>query len=340
MALVLANLGLAFPVTLSQGQWVEQLGFRASQPNALHALVSLFLHWNVLHLLANMLFIATVGAAVEFAAGASRYLAIYLGGGLAGVATHWALTSFTGASGPLVGASGCAAACMGYAMVRYASVSASATRGFKWPIWLLGALWIGLQVVGMFVQLGEARGGVSFGAHLGGIAFGVLASLLFGAPAAAEAARQGATVEAMRERGPSATLMALEQALKLRPKDPKLLNDAIEASEALGQHDQAIRHALTLFEVEPVAGADHLSKLNALTALPSLKRMKAASVSESPLRNKLWRSVAESVGDPERPNALLELAQAEPDGPWAKQLLTEFALHPASDIARSRGLTS
>ncbi len=335
---VAINLGLAVMVTLGAGGLAEQYGFRASSPSLVNAFVSLFLHWNVLHLLANMLFLAAAGAAVEQSVGALRFAMVYLIGGLVGVGMHWLLYRSAGNDAVLIGASGCVAACIGYAVVRFANERIELGRGMRLPIWFFGALWIVLQVTGFFVRLGDSTGGVAFAAHLGGLGFGVLMSVLLKAPAAAELAADHASLQTAQDRSPAATLRAALDVLERHANDAKALAQAADAAQSLGETAQETSLRLRQVPSEPGTAFDRLASLGALGEVPELDRMKAVRTLTPEVQFKVLHSIAMKEGSPERPNALLELAQLDPAGPWARALQREFPMHPATDLARARGV--
>lgn len=337
IALVASNLVLAVFVTFGNGLLVQQFGFRATSPRLDQALVSMFLHWNLLHLLGNMLFLTVAGSAVEREVGAIKFGAVYLLGGIAGLALHWAVYRQVPGAGPLVGASACVAACLGLAAVRFALVRVPLAPGLSAPLWTAVLLWVGLQAAGMFVRLGDASGGTAFAAHLGGLAVGLLMSVALRLPSAADHQQDLQTVEAMQDRSPAAALSAARQALQQRPNDPQLLARALQATIDLGDRDAELQYAMQLWPHDARLAGPSLERLAAWSKIPALERMKRAASLPDELRIQLLRSVAREPSE-ERPQALLELAQTEPSGPWASELAREFPLHPATQIARNKGL--
>ncbi|RUT29406.1 rhomboid family intramembrane serine protease [Arsenicitalea aurantiaca] len=144
-------------------------------PDQLTLLTYAFLHADWMHLLFNMLFLWVFGDNIEDALGHVRFLVFYLlCAALAGLA-HMAFDY--GGFGPLIGASGAVAGVMGAYLVLYPHARVYVLFRLVIPIplpvpafWMLGA-WIGTQ---LFYVLVGSDDGVSWWAHLGGIAAGAL----------------------------------------------------------------------------------------------------------------------------------------------------------------------
>lgn len=338
LAFVAANLILASMVTVGGGALVEQFGFKANSPSLVNAFVSMFLHWNVFHLLANMLFLAVAGTAVEQAAGMGRYAVVYLVGGLVGSGVHWAVFKSVGDPAPLIGASACVASCIGYAGVRYGRTKVALSRGLNVPILALAVVWVVFQALGVFVRLGDATGGVGFAAHLGGLAFGLLMSVVFKATESSDIELAHSHLARSQQQGPDAVLAAALAILADRPGDRVAQMQAADAAQALGNADVEIRWRHQLISSDPDRSIIRLSELGALEALTPLERMKLAQGRAPQVQAILMKSVVAMPDEPERPNALLELIQLEPNGPWAETLRREYPMHAVADIARAKGL--
>lgn len=335
LCLVTANLVLAIQVTLGGGGLVEAYGFRASSPSLHSGLASLFLHWNVFHLLGNMLFVVVVGTAVERALGWWRYLIVYLFGGLTGVGLYWALHRLADGGGTLVGASACVAACIGFVSIRYGTQRVPLSAKVHVPIWSVVMVWLALQVLGIFVRLGDVSAGTGYAAHLGGLAFGLIMAFAFKAAATAEI--DDAHELLTQSNGPDEALARAQSILDRRPDDAKAIAQAANASQALGDRTREIGYRLRQSAFDLEAALPRLGELKALRQIPALERMKMSSSVNAGLQSLLFKSVAGEDG-PERPNAILELIALEPSGGWKEVLINEFAMHPAIEIARSRGL--
>jgi membrane associated rhomboid family serine protease len=153
------------------------------------AFTSMFMHGSWIHIGGNMLFLWIFGNNVEDALGRLRFLAWYLGAGIAatGVQTFVTLhfSSVADASIPNVGASGAIAGVLGayFILLPHARVVTLLFGFLPVPIsavlflgfWFLFQLWQG----GFSMTHPETGGGVAFAAHVGGFLFGVLAVRLF-----------------------------------------------------------------------------------------------------------------------------------------------------------------
>ncbi|MBT8198693.1 MAG: rhomboid family intramembrane serine protease [Acidimicrobiia bacterium] len=132
------------------------------------ALVSMFLHGNLLHLLGNMWFLWIFGNNVEEAYGIVSYLAVYL---LAGLVGTIGFIAFNGdATEPLVGASGAIAGVLGAYLVLYPNHQIL-TLVFLFFVPIPALLFLGIWFIGQF-NIGEV--GVAWEAHVAGFLFGVV----------------------------------------------------------------------------------------------------------------------------------------------------------------------
>jgi membrane associated rhomboid family serine protease len=154
-------------------------------------LTSMFMHADIVHLGGNMLFLWIFGNNVEDAMGRVRYVAFYLLAGYAATALQTVVTLWMspGSAGiPNLGASGAISGVLGAYFVLL-------PRAKVLTVFLLGIIFFLREVpavffLGVYVlfQLWDAGfqflhppegGGVAVFAHLGGLAFGVLAVFLF-----------------------------------------------------------------------------------------------------------------------------------------------------------------
>jgi membrane associated rhomboid family serine protease len=151
-----------------------------AKPGALtlgDAFTSMFLHGGLLHLAGNMLFLWIFGDNVEHRLGRSGFLLAYLGTGVAAVVGDTVLR--WGSAVPSIGASGAISGVLG---LYFAWFPHNRVRlwGFFFPFFIgtfeLAAKW----VLGMYLVIDNilpllltgGRGGVSYGAHLGGFLAG------------------------------------------------------------------------------------------------------------------------------------------------------------------------
>jgi membrane associated rhomboid family serine protease len=207
----------------------------------------LFLHVGWMHLLGNMVFLAAVALLLEDAWGRGRFLAFYLAGGVVSGAAQYLLDRGTGMV--LVGASGAVSACIGAAMVRFASRRMRVgyllfvrAGTFTMPVWLWGVCWGGDQVLELVT---DASPGVAVLAHVAGLGFGAAVAGL------------------MKLSGADRELVATDEA------DGRLLpsytREVQEANEALARGDA--QRARELYEL---ARASDSNDVDALWGLASL----------------------------------------------------------------------
>jgi membrane associated rhomboid family serine protease len=139
---------------------------------------SLFLHANLLHLAANMLYLLTFGAGVEWAVGQWRYSLYYLFWGFAASAAH--IFVDPNASIPTVGASGAIGGVLGAYFLLYPGnkieiIIPFIPVPFEISAWILLGSWFLFQI---FVR----QEGVANWAHAGGFLAGMLTVLILGGP--------------------------------------------------------------------------------------------------------------------------------------------------------------
>jgi rhomboid family protein len=152
---------------------------------------SMFLHAGWLHLLGNMLFLWIFGNNVEDTFGRPRFVAFYVLGGIAAMATQSAVTLRFGtqvdASIPNLGASGAISAVLGayFVLFRHGRVLTYIFPFFIFPLpayLFLGIYFVMQALVGGLSFVGaQESGGVAYFAHIGGIVFGILTARLFAA---------------------------------------------------------------------------------------------------------------------------------------------------------------
>ena len=136
--------------------------------------------------------------------------------------------------------------------------------------------------------------------------------------------------------GPDAAMAAAMAILEKRPNDPVALAQAADAAQVLGEQATEIGLRLRQLRVNAQPAISRLIALSALNQVPALERMKLAETSDAETRKVILRSVADEPGA-EQPHAILELIALDPAGGWKERLSRDFAMHPAMDIARSRG---
>ena len=142
------------------------------------AVVSMFLHGGLLHLLGNMWFLWIFGNNIEEAFGRLGYAAVYLAAGL--VATAGFVVLNADETVPLVGASGAIAGVLGSYLVLYPTRSVLSLI-FITILPIPAAVFLGLWFVTQF-QFAGSETGVAWEAHVFGFIFGVSVTLLLREP--------------------------------------------------------------------------------------------------------------------------------------------------------------
>ena len=327
--------------------------FSVRAPSPIHAFLCMFFHQNVMHLLGNMIFLAAVGPLVEFAVGRWKFLTIYIVGGLIGVLGHWILMSSTNADQPLVGASGAIAACVGYCTIRFMGVKVPLLPNLGIPVGVVAVIWIGLQALGGFVRLGDANsGGIAFWAHLAGFLGGVLLALILKAPEQSSLHLGHAVLDQMNDRSPAASLAAAEIHLKRHPGDRRALRSKADALHSLHDHESEQGVWIQLLEDCPEMDVPEcIKKLNecgGLRKIPIAQRLKLADSLAEHFAPVAELILADAATDPAsescRADVLLSLATVVQKRDEiearsiAQQLTAKFALDPAVEIAKQRGL--
>jgi membrane associated rhomboid family serine protease len=152
-------------------------------PPAATLVSSMFLHGGWMHIVGNMLYLWIFGNNVEDAMGHMRFAVFYL---LCGLAAALAQAIPNPASAvPMIGASGAISGVLGAYLLLYphARVLTLIPLGFYvrfvyLPAWLLLGFWFVLQIINTLL-VAEERGGVAWGAHIGGFVAGVALIPLF-----------------------------------------------------------------------------------------------------------------------------------------------------------------
>lgn len=159
--------------------FVFQWGFRPIAPRTVNLLTAMFLHAGFLHLAGNMLFLWIYGDNVEHRLGRIRYLAAYLGTGVAATLFHLVIAGPSPL--PLLGASGAISGVLGFYFVWFPR-----NRVKLWVMlfpffmnvvyaparWVLGFYLIADNILPLLATSGTG-GGVAYGAHIGGFLGGV-----------------------------------------------------------------------------------------------------------------------------------------------------------------------
>lgn len=202
--LLIANLvlffGLILPDLLS-GRWLQALlgqsaarewaienysmiPFDVMQGRRLHTLfTSMFLHFDLIHLGGNMLFLYVFGDNVEDALGHWRFLLFYFICGLAGSVLF--ISTDTYSVSRVIGASGAISGVLGAYMILYprARILSLLLIGWLYIVPVPAAIFLGLWFVfqllyGVLGPLGSAAE-VAYWAHIGGFAAGLFFGMVW-----------------------------------------------------------------------------------------------------------------------------------------------------------------
>ena len=178
------------PNELTGGELFEMVRFRTDQgsqvvdvsspvPTWMTVFTSMFLHGGFMHMAGNLLFLWVFGDNVENRLGRTRFIAFYLGAGVAAALAQVAVN--TDSQVPMIGASGAVAGVLGAYLVLYPRSRIHTLLLFGWfifhrrirAVYLIG-FWAGYQIfLGLNSLASPECGGVAYFAHLGGLAAGV-----------------------------------------------------------------------------------------------------------------------------------------------------------------------
>ena len=216
-------------------------GYRPAAPQLADLLTCMFLHWSLMHLLGNMLFLWIYGDNVERRLGAFAYLFWYLATGVAATLAHSLV--FSSSDVPLVGASGAISGVLGFYFLWFPRNSVRMLAFL--PPFLMQVFEIPARyVLGMYLLVDNllpflfaGEGGVAHGAHLGGFVAG------------------GLVAWAMDRRGLSARPRGIEA-----PEAPPTGAGAVRSALADGRLAEAAR---AYFALPPPAARGALSPAEA-----------------------------------------------------------------------------
>ncbi len=138
----------------------------------------MFLHVNLLHLLANLWLLGMFGRNVETALNHGRFLAYYLIAGTVGGLAH--VASGPESVIPCLGASGAISGILGSYLAIYPLNKIKVWMGWwlgilEVPAFIVLGIWLLWQCVSAVIALhvGKAGGGVAYVDHIGGFLMGV-----------------------------------------------------------------------------------------------------------------------------------------------------------------------
>ncbi len=350
LLLIAINIAVAFFV-LVRPDYVEAWGFRSSEPSIVSAFSSLFVHANAFHLLGNMVFLAAVGVAVEIATGSGRFSLVYLASGLVGVALFWLATRRAIDPPVLVGASGTIAGCAGYYSLRYTSLRVPLAPKRSASVAVVTLAWLVLQIIGAIVNVGQPIASSGFFAHLGGAVAGLILGLVLKAPDLGGRRLGHAVLDALNEADPERQIAHIRSHLESHPDDISMQIRLAEELERFGDEKAEREHLKALiFRASGEEQARFIARLEELDGLEDIaavrRRQLADTVSPSAAYRLLTSIIQGPKTDPQRPDAMLDLASllrsSEPESSELilSQLVQEYPLHGATELAKQRGWLS
>ena len=230
--------------------------YRPAVINYWSPLTAVFLHGSWMHLAGNLLYLMVFAPALEGALGRVGLLLVFAGTGYLGNLTQgaWVLhTAPENALAGVVGASGAISGLLGLFLLRFPTarlrlaywaflplqgINRTGVRELPAVVGLL--LWVSMQVIFSLVQ--GNGGGTAYGAHLGGLAAGLLLAVSLGLPR--RAATEVHLLRArrhLREGRPLAAIGHLERYLQRAPHDVEAWLELARALRVGGDRAHATR---------------------------------------------------------------------------------------------------
>lgn len=144
-------------------------------PVYLTLFTSMFIHGNILHLIANALFLLVLGPDIERRVGRLRFLGLYLLGGLFSMLAHVGFCLLLGSEQltPVVGASGAVSAVLGAYIALYATRKVDVEllwRCVSMPVWVGLGCWFVFSTLAMV----DNDLWAAHTAHVAGVAVGFI----------------------------------------------------------------------------------------------------------------------------------------------------------------------
>ena len=175
-------------LALGREQWIDQYALVPAElwrMGGLTLLTSFFLHAGIWHLASNLYFLVAFGDNVEDYLGRWRWILLLLLADLSGALAHVMLNPQDTA--PCIGASGGISGLLAFYAFRFPHARLGVRIWMRYsyrapwitfPAWGWFVVWMLLQMLGLFEQL-QGVTNVSSVAHLGGVAVGVAAWLVW-----------------------------------------------------------------------------------------------------------------------------------------------------------------
>lgn len=146
-------------------------------------ITSMFLHGGWMHLIGNMLFLWVFADNIEATIGNFYFLLFYLFGGIGATLTHTYMSPYSEV--PCVGASGAISAILGAYLIMFPASRIKVLFflfTFRVPAFLFLGIWIFQQYTNGMASIQSDyidTTSVAWWAHLGGVAFGLVAGIYF-----------------------------------------------------------------------------------------------------------------------------------------------------------------
>jgi membrane associated rhomboid family serine protease len=255
-----------------------------------------FLHEDVFHLSANMLFLWVFGASVEDALEWKRFLAFFFGAAIVTGMLQVLMTRIAPGADPtlpIIGASGAVSAIVGVFAVRfYRSRIRFIGLPIQVPALLLVALALASEMGAAIYKLvaqGNASQAVAHWSHIGGFVLGLAVAQLTKQYSAGRQEYMAVDARAAMEKGaPMSAVRRWEAILVTQPDDPDVHLELGRAWLGCGDRDQAISHfrnaidrLLQAEKKNEAAGAYvELTRIDPKQALESAKHFAVAAALE------------------------------------------------------------
>jgi len=228
--------------------------YRAAETSFLTPLTACFLHGGWLHLAGNLIYLWVFGPALEKALGRLGFLVVFCGTGYLGNLTQGAVTvhlhpemawnGVVGASGAISGLLGLFLLRFYYARLKLAywaflplqGINRTGTTHLPAAVGLL--LWVLLQVI--FALVEQGKGTTAYGAHLGGLATGLILGAVLGQTRRGQTDRLLALAMRARDEGNAFRAAGLYgKYVEAVPWDPQAWLDYARALQVAGDWGKA-----------------------------------------------------------------------------------------------------